>query len=228
MSYVAEEVEVARIAVLGIGLVCSLACGGGGALLGGGVGEYTRGYAEYEAGESGLPAPTFGRGDEVRVGDFTHVILDTALADPETDVKWIKNVDERRVFGVEGTQALVVRFKVRNEAPVRKKLDVYFLVMGTDGANASRGPYNDDLVQQDLGLREPQDLGDLPPGEWIESARVFALQPGAADGAAAHFKRFEKVKDARGRTQSVLREQAIVDLGAPVEAPHVNPARRAP
>jgi len=190
------------------GAALALACGGVG-----GVGGYAGSYAAYQADEAGIPCPSYRLGKEATIGSFTYVFQGTELVDAETRLPWIRNSDERRSFAKPGVKALVVRYKLRNDSPVAKARDSWFEVVGTDGVEAGGGPYNEDLYLAKHWLDDPS--GDYAPGKWYDTVDVVAIQPEAADGAAAHLQRKEEQLDAWRKKVRVLVEQAVVDLGTP-------------
>ncbi len=205
-------------------LALALACGGSLVPLGGAdVGAYASSLATYAESENpGVDCPAAGVGDAVRVGDFSFRVDRVELATPETKLPYIKNIDERRAFGKDGVQALVVHYSIRNESPVQAVPDVVFSVHGTDGRQSTTGPYNRELVMKAAGMAAPT---AWPPGQWVENVKVFDMTPAAADGAAAWIKRRVKQvdpTDPKGRRKiSVIVDQAVVDLGTPVAGPAI-------
>ncbi|RME24103.1 MAG: hypothetical protein D6798_12005 [Deltaproteobacteria bacterium] len=199
-------------------LVLALACGGSLVPIGGAdVGAYASSLATYAESENpGVDCPAAGVGDAVRIGDFSFRVDRVELSPPETRLPWIKNRDERQAFSKPGVQALVVHYSIRNESPVQAVPDVVFSVHGTDGRQATTGPYNAELVMKAAGMTAPT---AWPPGQWVENVKVFDMQPAAADGAAAWLKRRVKQvdpTDPKGRRKiDVIVEQAVIDLGTP-------------
>jgi hypothetical protein len=200
-----------------------LACGGGGG--GGAVGAYAESYAEYAETEyPGIECGAYAVGREVTVGDFTFVFDQPLLVQGEDSLPWIQNHEERKVFAREGTKALVIPYQVRNDSPVKKKRDVWFPVVGSDGESAPGGSYNAHLYEAEHAL---EDYGSsLPPGRFLPMVSVNSIQPGGADGAVAHLKQWGREQDIRGKRHDVVLAQAVVDLGTPTEGPHINPEKR--
>lgn len=206
----------------GIAVGLSLACGGG--MGGSAVGEYASSYAEYQAAELGIPCPTYNIGDEVPIGDLVFKFEPTMLVEPESELPWIQNHEERSRFGKDGIKALVVPYQIKNSSPVKVDRDVWFPVMGSDGENARGGSYNEKLYAAEHGFEQPHD--SISVGSWMPGVSVNALTPAAAEGAVAHLKRWDEVKDEHGDWVDVVLEQAVVDLGSPTEGPHINPEKR--
>jgi len=204
------------LAALCVGL--AIACGGGS------VGEYAANFAEYQESQEEVPCPTYSLGEEVSIGNFTYVFEGTELSQGENKLPWIRNMDERRSFSRDGIKAIVVKYKVRNDSPIAQRREAWFVVQGTDGEKGGGGPYNEELYEKEHDL--PDISGTLAPGKWYEAVDISSINPSATDGAVAHFKRREQQLDIRGRKIKVLVEQAVVDLGTPIEGPHVNPEKR--
>jgi len=207
-----------------------LACGGGGAaLLGSSVGPYATSMAEHYAAETpDVPCLTYAVGDEITMGDFTYRVDEMMIADGESSLPWIRNLDERRSMARDGVKALVMTYSVRNDSPVRAERDGWMTVYGTDGEDTHGAPYNMELYREEHGL--PELLHTLPPGAWQTNVWVVGMPAAAADGAVAHLVREEEQfdpTDARGRRKiDVLLDQAIIDLGTPTPGPHLNPEKR--
>jgi len=185
--------------------------------------------AEHFAAEKpDVPCLTYGVGDEVTMGDFTYRVDEVMVAEAESSLPWIRNMDERRTFAADGVKALVVTYSVRNNTPVRAERDAWMELFGTDGEDTHGAPYNAGLYRTEHAL--PELVTNLPPGAWQTNVWVVSIQGDAVDGAVAHVTREEEQfdpTDARGRRKiDVLLDQAIIDLGTPTPGPHLNPEKR--
>ncbi|MBN2799077.1 MAG: hypothetical protein JXX28_08005 [Deltaproteobacteria bacterium] len=212
-------------AVVAVVIGMSLACGGGstgpaGASISRLAGPYAISIGEYTTAENGLPCPIAGVGEEYKLGDWTLVFEPTELVEPESRLPWISNSDERRMFGKEGSKALIVPFKVRNDSPVKKDYDVLFAARTTDGERIRSGPYNEKLYYARAGRQNPWDAGKLTPGQWFETAYVYSVDPAFVDGATIVTRLEEQRRDQtdpRGRMIDVTVVQHAVDLGPATE-----------
>src|SRR5262245_22832387 len=54
--------------------------------------------AKFKEEKEGKPCRAFAAGEEVRFGDFSYKIEAPLIADPETRLPWIANIDERRAL----------------------------------------------------------------------------------------------------------------------------------
>ena len=214
----------------GLGLFFALACGGagGGGLVGPSVGPYAQEMSTYLEEEHGVPAPTYRVGDEVKVGDFTWKVERVIAYEPETDASIIKNMDERRALQKEGAAALGVLYSIRNDTPVAKKLDVHMWVRTADGQKGMYQAYAEYLFLDEHGREERPRT--FPPGEWVESGAVLAVNGEAVDGSIGWIRFVEKEydpSDPRGRRKiDVMKDQAVIDFGEVERGGHLNPAKR--
>lgn len=213
--------------VVCVGLV--LGCGGGGGGFGGGGSEFAQNMAKHGEQEhpKATPALSYGVGSEVTLGDFSFRLGEPVLMDPETDVKYIKNVTERNRFGKPGIKALVIPYELKNNSPVKKKRDVWWTVHSRAGDELFGGGYNEGIYLEEHGI---ESYGrEVPPGKWHKKVFVMAIQEDDANGTLGWFKQWEtqiNEKDPRGRKIEVVISQAVVDIADPTSGPHINPARR--
>lgn len=175
--------------------------------------------ATYKEREHRVPALRVAAGTELVVFEHTIRLDAPVLADAETRLPWIANVDERRLFA--GKRALIVPFSVRNDAPVARRLDVGFVLHTRDGKTHVGGAYNERLAAKQRGVTAFYDLGKLPPDTWRDSVLVFDVDPAHAAGAVVHVAHWTTIRDRHDRRRQVVAEHAVVDLAPAVEGPAI-------
>lgn len=183
--------------------------------------------AFYASKHPGVPCPLFAVGDEVKIADWTLRVDGVSVHEAEAGLPWIRNVDERSWFQKPGRRALVVRYSVRNDTPLKKRRDFSTRVQTSDGERATWFPYNMELYEKEHGLTRSS---TFPPSTWVATVGVLGVAEGVADNAAMwlsyEVSEFDPT-DPRGRRKiSVIRQQAVVDLGKAAPGPHLNPAKR--
>ncbi|MBP9208115.1 MAG: hypothetical protein KBG28_29375 [Kofleriaceae bacterium] len=194
-------------------------------------GAYAKSLAAFCAKEHpGLDCPVYALGQEFTVGDWSLRVDGVSVHEAESKLPWITNVEERSWFARPGRRALVVRFAVRNDAPIKRGFSPGMRLYSSDGQQATWFPYNLELYQKDHGLAKPP--RSYPPGAWVERAGVLGVAEGAADHAALWVRDMVSQydpTDPRGRRKiQVLKHTALVDLGPAKPGPHLNPEKRTP
>lgn len=208
--------------VLGAAVVASLACSGATDALpelsGPQAGAYTQSLAKFAVDEWGPPCETSVIGEEITLGDWTLLFEPTQLVEVENKLPWINNMQERGMLKDPSTKGLVVRYKVRNNRPVKTEYDVYMRARSTDGETLWGASLNQKYLLERLNMKRIWDQGELTPGKWYDGVQLFAINPEFADGAAIVLYQEEKQRDPtdpRGRFIDVVVTQHAVDLGTP-------------
>lgn len=175
--------------------------------------------AEYKEREHRRPADVVAVGLPLRIYEFDVKLERPVLADAETRLPWIANVEERAAF--RGKRALIVPFSARNDAPVARELDVGFVLHTSDGKRHTGGVYNERLAAKQRGRTAWYDLQKLAPDKWVDSVLVFDVDPAHLEGAVLYVARWIRVRDRFGRWHSIVEQHAVADLQAPIEGPPI-------
>jgi hypothetical protein len=173
--------------------------------------------AAYKEKEHARPITVVPIGQPIRIDDFVVELGRPELADPETRLPWIANVDERAQF--RGKRALVVPFSVRNDAPVARGFELGLVLHTPDGKTHVGGPYNERLAAKQRA--RVVDLKRLTPDRPVEGVRVFDVDPAQLEGAVLYAARWIKVRDRSGHSKWVVDQHAVADLVAAIEAPAI-------
>jgi len=145
--------------------------------------------------EHGVPCPVFAAGAEVRYSDFA--------------LRFEQPILER------SAHVLIVPFALNNTTPVAKSAPQGFLLTTRDGV-AHRGETDDERVwSRSHGRRVYWELEPLRPGDRVETAFVFDVDPAALAGAVLYMHRVGSVRDRAGYSHEVVYEQAVADLATP-------------
>lgn len=172
--------------------------------------------ARYKEKEHQRPAVVAPVGETFALDDFDIKLGQPELADPETRLPWIANVDERALF--RGKRALIVPFSTRNNTPVARKLDFGFLLHTKDGKSHGGGVYNERLAAKQRGKISVFDMKRAAPDTWVDSVLVFDVDPAQLEGAVVYVTHWITVRDRFGRSRSVVEQHAVADIAAPIEA----------
>lgn len=175
--------------------------------------------AIYKEKETGRPAAVAAVGQPIRIFDFDVKLEQPVLVEPEIRLPWIANVDERALF--RGKRALIVPFTARNDSPVARRMGVGIVLHTSDGKKHVGGAYNERLAAKQRNRIAWYDLPQLPPDKWVASLLVFDVDPAQLEGAVLYIARWVTVRDRFGRARSVVEEQVVADLPAPIDGPPI-------
>lgn len=179
--------------------------------------------AEYKSKEHRVDAGVVPVGRPLRIYDFDIELEQPILAEAETRLPWIANVDERAVF--RGKKALVLPIKARNDAPVARELSVGFVLHTRDGKRHTGGVYNERLAAKQLGRISWFDLKKQAPDVWVDTVLVFDVEPAHLEGAVLYVARWITVRDLRGRKHRVVEQHLVADLAPSKEGPPIRGER---
>ncbi|MFN0253275.1 MAG: hypothetical protein ACKV2T_40770 [Kofleriaceae bacterium] len=179
--------------------------------------------ADYKSKEHGHPAVVVPVKQPLRIYDFDIELEQPILAEPETRLPWIANLDERALF--RGKKALILPIKARNDSPVARELLLGFVLHTRDGKSHTGGVYNERLAAKQLGRIAWFDLKKQAPDAWVETVLVFEVDPAQLDGAVVYVARWITVRDLRGRRRSVVEQHLVADLAAAKDGPPIAAAR---
>ena len=115
-------------------------------------------------------------------------------------------------FRKENIMALVIPYRIRNNAPVARKRDVSFQFKDTLGETRDYGPYNAEQWGLILDVKSSWDLGKIPPNQWIDTVTVVAADPEGVDGAAIYLRMQETRRYSTGKKYKTTKAQTLIEL----------------
>ena len=145
--------------------------------------------------EHGVPCPVFAAGAEVRYSDFA--------------LRFEQPILDR------SAHLLIVPFALSNTSPVAKSAPQGFLLTTSDGITHHGETDRERAWSKSHARRVYWELEPLRPGDRVETAFVFDVDPAALDGAVLYMHRTGSVRDRAGYSHQVVYEQAVADLAKP-------------
>ena len=146
------------------------------------------------------------------IADWQFQIGEPFLIKGGSELPQIQNSSERRSFRKENIMALVIPYRIRNNAPVARKRDVSFQFKDTLGETRDYGPYNAEQWGLILDVKSSWDLGKIPPNQWIDTVTVVAADPEGVDGAAIYLRMQETRRYSTGKKYKTTKAQTLIEL----------------
>lgn len=195
-----------------------LACSG---LMGPNVGPHTKQLMDHYAqpgnchSSTEVPCPpvnAFSANQVATIADWQFDIGEPFLIKGDSELPRIQNSGERRDFRKENILALVIPYRIRNNAPVARKRDVSFQYKDILGETRDYGPYNAEQWGLILDVKSSWDLGKIPPNQWIDTVTVVAADPEGVDGAAIYLRMQETRRYSTGKKYKTTKAQTLIEL----------------
>lgn len=185
------------------------------------VGTHTKQLMEHYAqpgnchNNTEVPCPSitaFSGSSTATIADWQFELGEPFLIKGDSELPRIQNSGERRSFRNTELMALVIPYRVRNNAPVARKRDVSFQFKDTLGETRDYGPYNAEQWGLVMDRKSSWDLGKIPPNRWVDTVTVVAAHPDGVDGSAIYLRIQETRRYLNGKKYKATKAHTLIEM----------------